>query len=244
MNSRGFSEASESLRFSILCTALTIATNSGSLTSVRKSHSPVGLIPPAIMEASSFVDLRDREGRTQVVFRPEEFADVAAAAHTLRNEDVVQITGQVARRVDGTQNPKLATGEIEVVASSLTILNRSEILPFPLDSEVGNEDLRLAHRYLDLRRPSLVRNLKARHLVAKVTREYLDRNGYLEIETPILSKSTPEGAREFLVPSRLIPNHYYALSQSPQQYKQLLMVGGIEKIFSDREMFSRRRSAR
>ncbi len=184
-----------------------------------------------------FVDLRDREGRTQVVFRPEESPDVAATAHTLRNEDVAQIAGKVARRIDGTQNPRLATGEIEVVASSLTILNRSEILPFPLDSEVGNEDLRLAYRYLDLRRPSLVRNLKARHLVAKVTREYLDRNGYLEVETPILSKSTPEGAREFLVPSRLIPSHYYALSQSPQQYKQLLMVGGIEKYFQIAKCF-------
>jgi aspartyl-tRNA synthetase len=184
-----------------------------------------------------FVDLRDREGQTQVVFRPEERPDVAAAAHTLRNEDVVQITGKVARRVNGTQNPKLATGEIEVVASSLIILNRAEILPFPLDTEVGNEDLRLAHRYLDLRRPSLVRNLKARHLVGKVTREYLDRKGYLEIETPVLSKSTPEGAREFLVPSRLIPNHYYALSQSPQQYKQLLMVGGIERYFQIAKCF-------
>jgi aspartyl-tRNA synthetase len=184
-----------------------------------------------------FVDLRDREGRTQVVFRPEESPGIAAAARTLRNEDVVQVTGKVTPRVDGTQNPKLTTGEIEVVASSLNILNRSDILPFPLDSEVGNEDLRLAHRYLDLRRPSLVRNLKARHLVAKVTREYLDRNGYLEIETPILSKSTPEGAREFLVPSRLIPHHYYALSQSPQQYKQLLMVGGIEKYFQIAKCF-------
>src|SRR5580692_6507152 len=101
-----------------------------------------------------FVDLRDREGRTQVVFRPEEHADVAATAHTLRNEDVAQIVGTVTRRVDGTQNPKLETGEIEVVASSLNILNRADVLPFPLDSDVGNEDLRLAHRYLDLRRPS------------------------------------------------------------------------------------------
>ncbi len=184
-----------------------------------------------------FVDLRDREGLTQVVFRPEESPDATALAHTLRNEDVVQVTGKVTPRVDGTQNLKLATGEIEVVAASLSILNRSEILPFPLDSEVGNEDIRLAHRYLDLRRPSLVRNLKARHQVAKVTREYLDRNGYLEIETPILSKSTPEGAREFLVPSRLIPHHYYALSQSPQQYKQLLMVGGIEKYFQIAKCF-------
>ncbi|HSZ79029.1 MAG TPA: aspartate--tRNA ligase [Chthoniobacterales bacterium] len=184
-----------------------------------------------------FVDLRDREGRTQVVFRPEESPEAAAIAHTLRNEDVIQVTGKVTSRVEGTQNPKLATGEIEVVASSLSVFNRSEILPFPVDSEVGNEDLRLTHRYLDLRRPSLVRNLKARHLLAKVTREYLDRNGFLEIETPILSKSTPEGAREFLVPSRLIPNHYYALSQSPQQYKQLLMVGGIERYFQIAKCF-------
>jgi aspartyl-tRNA synthetase len=184
-----------------------------------------------------FVDLRDREGRTQVVFRPEESPEVAAAAHTLRSEDVVQIVGTVARRVAGTHNPKLDTGEIEVVASSLNVLNRSDILPFPLDSDVGNEDLRLAYRYLDLRRLSLVRNLKARHQLAKVTRDYLDRNGYLEVETPVLSKSTPEGAREFLVPSRLIPNHYYALSQSPQQYKQLLMVGGIERYFQIAKCF-------
>jgi aspartyl-tRNA synthetase len=184
-----------------------------------------------------FLDLRDREGRTQIVFRPEEWPDIAATAHTLRNEDVVQISGTVARRVDGTQNPKLATGEIEVVASSLNILNRSESLPFPIDSDVGNEDLRLVHRYLDLRRPSLVRNLKVRHQLAKATREYLDRHGYLEIETPILSKSTPEGAREFLVPSRLVANHFYALSQSPQQYKQLLMVGGIERYFQIAKCF-------
>jgi aspartyl-tRNA synthetase len=184
-----------------------------------------------------FIDLRDREGLTQVVFRPEEFPEVAASAHTLRSEDVAQIIGKVACRLEGTQNPKLATGEIEVVASSLNILNRSEVLPFPLDSEVGNEDLRLTHRYLDLRRPALVRNLKARHLAAKVTRDYLDRQGYLEVETPVLSKSTPEGAREFLVPSRLIPIHFYALSQSPQQYKQLLMVGGIERYFQIAKCF-------
>jgi aspartyl-tRNA synthetase len=184
-----------------------------------------------------FIDLRDREGLTQVVFRPEEFPEVAALAHTLRSEDVAQIVGKVALRLEGTQNPKLTTGEIEVVASSLKILNRSEALPFPLDTEVGNEDLRLTHRYLDLRRPALVQNLRARHLAAKVTRDYLDRHGYLEVETPILSKSTPEGAREFLVPSRLIPHHFYALSQSPQQYKQLLMVGGIERYFQIAKCF-------
>jgi aspartyl-tRNA synthetase len=184
-----------------------------------------------------FIDLRDREGLTQVVFRPEESPQTAVAAHSLRSEDVVKITGKVATRLDGTQNPKLATGDIEVVAASLTVINRSEILPFPIDAEVGNEDLRLAYRYLDLRRASLVRHLRARHKVAKATREYLDREGYLEIETPALSKSTPEGAREFLVPSRLIPQHYYALSQSPQQYKQLLMVGGIERYFQIAKCF-------
>ena len=184
-----------------------------------------------------FVDLRDREGRTQVVFRPEESADLASAAHSLRSEDIVQVSGKVTHRIEGTRNTKIATGDIEVVATGLNILNRSDVLPFPIDSDVGNEDLRLMHRYLDLRRPSMFRTLKTRHIVAKVTREYLDRNGYLEIETPVLSKSTPEGAREFLVPSRLIPNHYYALSQSPQQYKQLLMVGGIEKYFQIAKCF-------
>jgi aspartyl-tRNA synthetase len=184
-----------------------------------------------------FVDLRDREGRTQIVFRPEESAELASAAHTLRTEDIVQISGKVAHRIEGTRNTKIATGDIEVVATGLNILNRSDVLPFPLDSDVGNEDLRLTHRYLDLRRPSMFRTLKTRHIVAKTTREYLDRNGYLEIETPVLSKSTPEGAREFLVPSRLIPNHYYALSQSPQQYKQLLMVGGVEKYFQIAKCF-------
>jgi aspartyl-tRNA synthetase len=185
----------------------------------------------------SFIDLRDREGITQVVFRPEESPETASLAHSLRAEDVVKVMGIVALRLDGTQNPKLATGEIEVVAASLTILNRSEVPPFPIHAEVGNEDLRLAYRYLDLRRPSLVRYLRARHKVAKATREYLDGEGYLEIETPVLSKSTPEGAREFLVPSRLIPQRYYALSQSPQQYKQLLMVGGIERYFQIAKCF-------
>jgi aspartyl-tRNA synthetase len=184
-----------------------------------------------------FIDLRDREGMTQVVFRPEEFPEVSATAHTLRSEDVVQVKGQVAARLEGTRNSKIATGDIEVIASSLAVLNRSAVLPFPLDTEVGNEDLRLTYRYLDLRRAALVRNLKIRYLVTKVTREYLGRNGYLEIETPILSKSTPEGAREFLVPSRLNANHFYALSQSPQQYKQLLMVGGIEKYFQIAKCF-------
>ncbi len=178
-----------------------------------------------------FIDLRDREGVTQVVFRPEENPDVAKAAHALRGEDVVRITGRTVARLKGTENPKLATGEIEVVAESLDVLNKAEPLPFPIDKEIANEDLRLACRYLDLRRRRVAANLRTRHRVAKAIRDYLDAAGYIEIETPILSKSTPEGARDFLVPSRLSPGSFYALPQAPQQYKQLLMVGGIEKYY-------------
>ena len=184
-----------------------------------------------------FIDLRDREGLTQVVFRPEENAEVAKAAHHLRDEDVIQVEGRVAPRLPGTENPKLATGEVEVLPARLTILNRAEVLPFPLDGEVSNEDLRLTYRYFDLRRPQLSRNLRIRHRVAKATRDYLDDQGFIEVETPILSKSTPEGARDFLVPSRLLPGKFYALPQAPQQYKQLLMVGGVEKYFQIAKCF-------
>ena len=178
-----------------------------------------------------FIDLRDREGLTQVVFRPEENAEVAKQAHSLRSEDVIEISGRVAARVPGTENPKLATGDIEVIPNRLRILNRADALPFPIDAEIHNEDLRLTYRYYDLRRPQLSRNLRLRHRVARATRDYLDSQGYIEVETPILSKSTPEGARDFLVPSRLTPGKFYALPQAPQQYKQLLMVAGVEKYF-------------
>ncbi len=184
-----------------------------------------------------FIDLRDREGLTQVVFRPEENAEVTAAAHHLHNEDVIEVSGQVAARLPGTANPKLPTGEIEVIPDQLRVLNRAEVLPFPLEGGVSNEDLRLTYRYFDLRRPQLARNLRLRHRVSKATRDYLDGQGFLEIETPILSKSTPEGARDFLVPSRLQPGKFYALPQAPQQYKQLLMVGGIEKYFQIAKCF-------
>jgi aspartyl-tRNA synthetase len=184
-----------------------------------------------------FIDLRDREGLTQVVFRPEENAEVAKAAHYLRDEDVIQVEGRVAPRLPGTENPKLATGQIEVLPARLTILNRAEALPFPIDAEVSNEDLRLTHRYYDLRRPQLARNLRVRHRVAKATRDYLDSQGFVEVETPILSKSTPEGARDFLVPSHLTPGRFYALPQAPQQYKQLLMVAGVEKYFQIAKCF-------
>jgi len=178
-----------------------------------------------------FIDLRDREGITQVVFRPEEHPEVATAAHKLRSEDVVQITGAVAARLSGTENSKLVTGEIEVVASALTVLNKADVPPFPLDDPSVNEDLRLQYRYLDLRTAHMQRNLKLRHRVAKTTRDYLDDAGYLEIETPVLSNPTPEGARDFLVPSRLNPGSFYALPQAPQQYKQLLQVAGLDKYF-------------
>jgi aspartyl-tRNA synthetase len=184
-----------------------------------------------------FIDLRDREGLTQVVFRPEENAALAKEAHGLRSEDVIQVSGKVAPRVPGTENPKLTTGDIELIPTELRILNRADDLPFPIDAEIHNEDLRLTYRYYDLRRPELSRNLRMRHRATKATRDYLDSQGYLEIETPVLSKSTPEGARDFLVPSRLTPGKFYALPQAPQQYKQLLQVAGVEKYFQIAKCF-------
>jgi aspartyl-tRNA synthetase len=184
-----------------------------------------------------FVDLRDREGVTQAVFRPEENSEAAAASHKLRDEDVVQVTGTVSKRLEGTVNDKIGTGEIEIVASTLVIVNKADVLPFQLDKELSNEDLRMRYRYLDIRRPRITRNLRTRHRVTKATRDFLDEQGFCEIETPILSKSTPEGARDFLVPSRLQPGSFYALPQAPQQYKQLLMVGGLEKYFQIAKCF-------
>lgn len=183
----------------------------------------------------AFIDLRDREGITQVVFRPEENAEAATLAKSLRSEDMIQITGIVEERpeIDGvsTVNPDMATGSIEVSASELKIINKSEVLPFQLDKELSNEDLRMKYRFLDLRRERMAKNLRLRHRITQSTRNFLDSDGYCEIETPILSKSTPEGARDFLVPSRMHPGSFYALPQAPQQYKQLLMCGGIEKYF-------------
>ena len=184
-----------------------------------------------------FIDLRDREGLTQVVFRPEETADLTKSAHSLRHEDVISTGGRVAPRLTGQANANLPTGEIEVVADELEILNRSDVPPFPIEGEVKDEDLRLTYRYFDLRRPELARNLRLRHQVTKATRDFLDSQGFLEIESPILSKSTPEGARDFLVPSRIWPGKFYALPQAPQQYKQLLMVGGMEKYFQIAKCF-------
>ena len=182
-----------------------------------------------------FIDLRDRAGKTQVVFHPEIDANLAQQAEALRVETVIQVTGKVVRRlktdeIDAT-NPDLATGEIEVEATAMKVLNPAAVLPFQLDRNIANEDIRLKYRFLDLRRPAMQRNMILRHRITKTMRDYLDEQGFLEIETPILSKSTPEGARDFLVPSRLTPGAFYALPQAPQQYKQLLMVAGMERYF-------------
>jgi aspartyl-tRNA synthetase len=178
-----------------------------------------------------FIDLRDREGLTQCVFRPEEDAAVAELSHTLREEDVVRVTGKVTKRLEGAQNDKMGTGTIELVASGLEIVNKADVLPFQLDKELSNEDIRMKYRYLDLRRPRMSKNIRQRSKITSAARRFLDESGFFEIETPILSNPTPEGARDFLVPSRLNPGKFYALPQAPQQYKQLMMVAGLEKYF-------------
>ncbi len=179
-----------------------------------------------------FVDLRDRSGMVQVVFDPEKMGDGFAQAESLRSEFVVSIQGLVIARPEGMINPNLATGEIEVVANSLDILNGAKTPPYYLVDQVEvDETVRLKYRYLDLRRPEMQAVFKIRHQVMQIMRNFFDSQGFLEIETPILTKSTPEGARDYLVPSRVRPGEFYALPQSPQIYKQLLMVGGMEKYF-------------
>jgi aspartyl-tRNA synthetase len=180
-----------------------------------------------------FVDLRDRTGKTQIVFDPQHAA-IKADLHHLRHESVIEVSGEVVARGQAEANSKLPTGEIEIAADSLTIYNISETPPFPLEDEKAekvSEDLRLQYRYLDLRRPGMYKTLAIRSKAAKATRDYLDGQDFLEVETPCLFKSTPEGAREFLVPSRIHPGHFYALAQSPQQYKQMLMVAGVERYY-------------
>lgn len=182
----------------------------------------------------NFIDLRDRNGITQVKFDPQDDANLGDQASHLKPESVIQITGTVVVRPEGTVNANLPTGEIEINATGLEVLNASQTPPFPLDDAGGdkvNEDLRLTYRYLDLRRPKMAKNLRVRHKATKSIRDYFDSQEFIEIETPSLFKSTPEGAREYLVPSRIHPGEFYALSQSPQQYKQILMVAGVEKYF-------------
>ncbi len=180
-----------------------------------------------------FLDLRDRYGMTQLICDPERSAEAHRVASELRSEYVVQVSGTVVHRLAGTENPHLSTGAIEVAAERIAILNPSRTTPFPISSESMqvDESLRLKYRYLDLRRPTMRDNILLRHRVVKDMRDYLDDRGFLEIETPILMKSTPEGARDYLVPSRLYPGEFYALPQSPQQLKQLLMVAGLDRYF-------------
>jgi aspartyl-tRNA synthetase len=181
-----------------------------------------------------FLDLRDRKGVTQIQLEPKENAQLAEQLKQLKPESVIGVTGKVVRRPAGTENAALPTGEVEIVASELEIHNISDTPPFPLDDAGGdkvNEDLRLTYRYLDLRRPKMRKNLQVRHRATKSIRDYFDAQEFIEVETPALFKSTPEGAREYLVPSRIHPGQFYALSQSPQQFKQILMVAGVEKYF-------------
>ncbi len=179
-----------------------------------------------------FIDLRDREGLCQVVARPEVSQAAHDRADAVRSEYVLGVVGEVVRRSPETINPKLPNGTIEVQAREIRILNEARTPPFPIEDELTtSEEIRLKYRYLDLRRPRLARNLKLRHRVALEVRRYLDEQGFLEIETPFLAKSTPEGARDYLVPSRVHHGHFYALPQSPQQFKQLLMVAGMDKYF-------------
>ncbi|MDW7774323.1 MAG: aspartate--tRNA ligase [Desulfobulbaceae bacterium] len=179
-----------------------------------------------------FVDLRDRWGITQVVFNPEFNPDVHAKAHQIRSEWVLAVRGKVYSRPADMENTKLDTGAIEVLVDELRILNTSETPPFPLDEDIEVSDtLRLQYRYLDLRRPDMARNLIMRHKAVQATRIFLDRNNFLEIETPMLTRSTPEGARDYLVPSRVNPGKFYALPQSPQLFKQLLMMAGMDRYY-------------
>lgn len=179
-----------------------------------------------------FVDMRDRSGIVQVVFSPDVSVPAHQAAHDLRSEYVITVKGEVRKRPEGTENPGLETGAVEIYATELQILNESSVLPFPMEEAAeASESIRLKYRYLDLRRPELLNNLVIRHKTTKTVRDYLDANGFVDIETPMLTKSTPEGARDYLVPSRLNPGYFYALPQSPQLFKQILMVSGLEKYF-------------
>ncbi len=179
-----------------------------------------------------FVDLRDREGVVQLVFSPDDAPHVHQKAGGLRNEFVIAVKGVVTERPEGTVNPAIRTGEVEVRVRELRILNESEVPPFVIEDETdAGEEIRLKYRYLDIRRPSLMRNLVLRHHVCMSARRYLSEDGFIEVETPVLTKSTPEGARDFLVPSRLNPGSFYALPQSPQLFKQILMVAGLDRYF-------------
>jgi len=179
-----------------------------------------------------FVDLRDREGIVQAVFNVENLGDKFAEAERLRSEYVIEITGEVVLRGEGLANPKLKTGDVEVMVSDLTILNTSKTPPFPIEDDIDvNDEIRMKYRYIDLRRPKMANNLKLRHQVVSTIHRYLDDQAFIEVETPYLTKSTPEGARDYLVPSRVHPGEFYALPQSPQLFKQLLMSAGMDRYY-------------
>jgi aspartyl-tRNA synthetase len=179
-----------------------------------------------------FFDVRDRDGIVQVVAHPDEQPQAYAAAHELRGESVIRVVGSCRRRPDGSENPAIPTGEVEVAATSIEVLSESDTPPFPVEDRVeADETLRLRYRYLDLRRPEMTRILVERARIAGLMRRFFDREGFVDVETPMLTKSTPEGARDFLVPSRLQRGHVYALPQSPQQFKQLLMVAGVDRYY-------------
>src|SRR4030095_12243336 len=183
----------------------------------------------------TFLDLRDRDGVTQVVLNSEDAPDAHAKAKEVRGEYVIAITGELTLRDENQRNPKLETGQVEVHARELLLLNDARTLPFQLETtssdSLASEDLRLKYRYLDLRRPQLQANLRLRHRVLREIRRYMDEQGFTEIETPILIKSTPEGARDYIVPSRIQPGKFFALPQSPQLFKQLCMIAGLDKYF-------------
>ncbi|HEX2928630.1 MAG TPA: aspartate--tRNA ligase [Candidatus Binatia bacterium] len=179
-----------------------------------------------------FVDLRDRTGICQIVFRPEVDPSSHEKAKQIRSEDVIAVRGVLAKRSPETINPELATGEVELVSSELRLLNASQVPPFLIEDETdANENTRLKYRYLDLRRPQGLRPILLRYRMTKLIRDYLDGLGFIDVETPVLTKSTPEGARDYLVPSRIYPGKFYALPQSPQLFKQILMVGGLDRYF-------------
>jgi len=184
-----------------------------------------------------FVDLRDREGIVQVVFNPDAGENVHTEAHKIRSEFVLAVKGKVRKRPEGMDNPALKTGEIEVIVSKLEIMNESKTPPFSFDDEEISENIRLKYRYLDLRRPVIQKNLFLRGRLAAATRRYFDENGFIEVETPFLGKSTPEGARDYLVPSRIYKSMFYALPQSPQLFKQLLMVSGFDRYYQIAKCF-------
>ena len=179
-----------------------------------------------------FIDLRDRYGLTQIVFDPEHSKDCHRQAEQLRREYVITVKGKVRARGEGLENPNLKTGEIEILVGDIDVLSKAETPPLEINDKIdASEEMRLKFRYLDLRRPKMQRHLQLRHNAAKAAREYMDKNGFLEVETPILVRATPEGARDYIVPSRVSPGKFYALPQSPQIYKQILMVSGCDRYY-------------